>query len=376
MTEITKEMIEAAKSAYWHEVHNGGGYSDKCYEAAIRAALSSRSAEAGKPVVDVDALAQEIRRVDGNHSLGAGALAEALMPFLSALSTPADIEPVVARWLVEETLPSGSIMWEVVEHEQHARTIASRNPENVTVTPLYRSAPVADIEPVSVPDGWVLVQQAALDWLFGEGPDPAGFHFGDWPEDVPRPKGEFWWRSVFRQILAHAPASPSIVAPVGVPDGWHLVPKEPNREMCLAARAESASQFYAEDAQSPVVVYRAMLAAAPHPTKAEAASVPEWHDGAPPKPWADEWFIAETTYGERVVLTSLPKEWSYDFKTADETYIKADKIKRWMQFPDSRFIAPDAPHPTKTEAVDADALIEPQKTWGEWERKQQTTEGK
>ena len=33
---------------------------------------------------DVDDLAQEIRRVDGSHSLGAGALAEALMPFFSA----------------------------------------------------------------------------------------------------------------------------------------------------------------------------------------------------------------------------------------------------------------------------------------------------
>lgn len=31
---------------------------------------------------DVDVLAQEIRRVDGNHDLGAGALAEALLPFL------------------------------------------------------------------------------------------------------------------------------------------------------------------------------------------------------------------------------------------------------------------------------------------------------
>ena len=60
-------------------------------------------------------------------------------------------------------------------------------------------------EPGSVPDGWVLVPQAALDWLFGEGPDPAGFHFGDWPEDIPRPQGAFWWRSVFRQILAAAP---------------------------------------------------------------------------------------------------------------------------------------------------------------------------
>lgn len=35
-------------------------------------------------LADVDALAQEIRRVDGSHNLGAGALAEALMPFLRA----------------------------------------------------------------------------------------------------------------------------------------------------------------------------------------------------------------------------------------------------------------------------------------------------
>ena len=44
----------------------------------------------------IDELAQEIRRVDGNHSLGAGALAEALMPFLATLS-PAELgggEPV------------------------------------------------------------------------------------------------------------------------------------------------------------------------------------------------------------------------------------------------------------------------------------------
>lgn len=36
----------------------------------------------------VDALAQEIRRVDGNHSLGAGALAEALMPFIARALSP------------------------------------------------------------------------------------------------------------------------------------------------------------------------------------------------------------------------------------------------------------------------------------------------
>jgi hypothetical protein len=35
----------------------------------------------------VDALAQEIRRVDGSNSLGAGALAEALMPFVTRGAT-------------------------------------------------------------------------------------------------------------------------------------------------------------------------------------------------------------------------------------------------------------------------------------------------
>ncbi|WP_416355516.1 hypothetical protein ACLNGM_14855 [Aureimonas phyllosphaerae] len=43
----------------------------------------------GAPLVSaddtlVDDLAQEIRRVDGSNSLGAGALAEALMPFLAS----------------------------------------------------------------------------------------------------------------------------------------------------------------------------------------------------------------------------------------------------------------------------------------------------
>ena len=65
-----------------------------------------------------------------------------------------------------------------------------------------------------------------------------------------------------------------------------------------------------------------------------------WLDGSPPKPYGNEWFIAETTYGDRVVLKALPDEYSYDYKTADETYIKADKIRRWMQFPDSGYCLP------------------------------------
>lgn len=67
---------------------------------------------------------------------------------------------------------------------------------------------------------------------------------------------------------------------------------------------------------------------------------PVWVDGVPTKHHAKEWFIAETTFGDRVVLTALPEEYAYDFKTADETYIKADRIKRWMPFPDSQYLFP------------------------------------
>lgn len=42
---VTDGMVAKAKTAYWHEVHNGGGYSDKCYEAAIAAALSRPAQE-------------------------------------------------------------------------------------------------------------------------------------------------------------------------------------------------------------------------------------------------------------------------------------------------------------------------------------------
>jgi len=63
-----------------------------------------------------------------------------------------------------------------------------------------------------------------------------------------------------------------------------------------------------------------------------------WHEGYPPKPFCDEWFIAKTTGGDCVVLTALPDEYSYDFKTADETYFKKERVKEWAQFPDSEYI--------------------------------------
>lgn len=69
----------------------------------------------------------------------------------------------------------------------------------------------------------------------------------------------------------------------------------------------------------------------------EALVPPCWLGGTPPKIYSDEWFIAVTTYGDRVVLKELPETYAYDFKTADETYIKADRIAKWMQFPDSNY---------------------------------------
>lgn len=45
--------------------------------------------------IDVDALAQEIRRVDGNHTMGAGQLAEAIAAYLSAAKS----EPVAVKAL-------------------------------------------------------------------------------------------------------------------------------------------------------------------------------------------------------------------------------------------------------------------------------------
>lgn len=65
-----------------------------------------------------------------------------------------------------------------------------------------------------------------------------------------------------------------------------------------------------------------------------------WRAGAPEQPWRDEWFMARLDNGERVVLRALPEEHGYDFKTADETYYKAFRIKSWAQFPDSQYVSP------------------------------------
>lgn len=109
-----------------------------------------------------------------------------------------------------------------------------------------------------------------------------------------------------------------------------------NRGWSINENSGGISQF--DDAFQHAVGILALNARPLDPAQTEM----KWRDGAPTRPWSQEWFIAKTTYGDRLVLRALPDEWTYDFTTADETYIKADKIKCWMQFPDSNYISPDA----------------------------------
>lgn len=74
----------------------------------------------------------------------------------------------------------------------------------------------------------------------------------------------------------------------------------------------------------------------PNKTPKQAPGV--WIEGEPPKHIRTEWFIAKLDNGDRVVLRGLPEEWSYDYKTADETFYAAKRLKCWMQFPDTDFI--------------------------------------
>ena len=46
--------------------------------------MASEPMSQSESLINVDDLAQEIRRVNGSNSLGAGALAEALVPFIVA----------------------------------------------------------------------------------------------------------------------------------------------------------------------------------------------------------------------------------------------------------------------------------------------------
>lgn len=130
-----------------------------------------------------------------------------------------------------------------------------------------------------------------------------------------------------------------------IKDGGELTPRE---------REQSVVYYRTEDGDDVPEQFRLAAAPAISPVPDVTELTLAWRDGAPPKPWRDEWFIAILTNGDgRVVLRSLPEEYTYDFKTADETYFKKDRIKKWMQFPDSEFIAPDV-----TGGSDAEATVQ------------------
>ena len=98
----------------------------------------------------VDELAQEIRRVDGENSLGAGALADALMPFLSRTPAPKG-EAVPFGWAWRQRIRDNRGGWEDVM----ARSPPSSrvNVEDVAdLQPLYASpvVPVGREEIVAI----------------------------------------------------------------------------------------------------------------------------------------------------------------------------------------------------------------------------------
>ncbi|MFI5342836.1 MAG: hypothetical protein ACHQUC_01310 [Chlamydiales bacterium] len=93
-------------------------------------------------------------------------------------------------------------------------------------------------------------------------------------------------------------------------------------------------------------------AARQHPIRGEVSG---WREGCPDKVYGSEWFIAKLTNGSKVVLRELPEEFSYDYRTLDETYFKKELIKCWMQFPDSDFI-PYESKPTQRELKLVEAL--------------------
>ena len=89
MTEPTDAEIDTLLRPFYEsdDAAEMAKYDDRLTARAVLAKWGTpqpTQAQAGAVPLHVDALAQEIRRVDGRHDLGAGALAESLMPFLSA----------------------------------------------------------------------------------------------------------------------------------------------------------------------------------------------------------------------------------------------------------------------------------------------------
>jgi len=89
--QILQQALDSLKWFVENDDTNPGQHGNEFWEDGLNSgiaviAIIEKAITQPAPVAhfDVAQLAQEIRRVDGKHDLGAGALAEALMPFLSA----------------------------------------------------------------------------------------------------------------------------------------------------------------------------------------------------------------------------------------------------------------------------------------------------
>ena len=70
----------------------------------------------------------------------------------------------------------------------------------------------------------------------------------------------------------------------------------------------------------------------------------EWNEGFPKQHFFDgdranerEWFLAVLKGGGIVALTSLPENYTYDFKTAEDTYIMKELVTKWSLLPGSQW---------------------------------------
>lgn len=105
-------------------------------------------------MLTIDALAQEIRRVDGNHSLGAGALAEALYPFLSAL---VEEKPVAVKALEDAYAAGFNASSEgynaeyFPEYASNEEWLAERDGSISRIRSALVDVPAVESEP----DGWL-----------------------------------------------------------------------------------------------------------------------------------------------------------------------------------------------------------------------------
>lgn len=120
-------------------------------------------------------------------------------------------------------------------------------------------------------------------------------------------------------------------------EAWAMV----DRKVIIPVDAYNLRNMLAHMVREVRATRAAVQAPAPAPTAPMT-----WCDGPPPFPQDQEWFIAETIYGDRVALIALEegrrKTMDWEFKTADGTYLKRASVKRWMQFPDCMYLPPAA----------------------------------